>query len=229
MDLRKLVQSQDAITAGPRCMDQPIALAAAAHSGLGCRGRQPINSQKCCGNSMIRDIAMAVGNSMSFDAVMFTRTPHWPTSASQLRIYASISICRGELHLHLGGTPFSISWDSSVAFRATQDRQVPLCNKRYIYIYPRGGGIPSSYDSAGKPLAGTPFPNQGIVPTAVKRHRFARKGRAPTLGSPDGALCGVMSVWGPGEGGEYRAPPICETPKHWWQVQAKWPGGGGQP
>ena len=163
---------------------------------------------------------------MSFDAVMFTRTPHWPTNASQLRIYASISICRGELHLHLGGTPFSISWDSSVAFRATQDRKVPLCYKRYIFTLGEAGSH-LHMTARGSRQPGTPFPNRGIVPIAVKRRRIARMGRAPTLGSPDGALCGVMSGWGPGEGGEYRAPPTCKTPEAMVAGWAKWPGGVG--
>ena len=139
---------------------------------------------------------------------MFTRTP----------LYFSYPyVCRGIAPVS-GGTPFP--WDRSVGYRATQGREgAPLQNM--IFSLGKAGPI---LNSAGKPPAGTPFPHQGIVP--VKRHRLARRGRAPTLGSPDGASCGVMPVWGPEEGGEYLAPPICEHQKDsWWRTGQSGQGG----
>ena len=127
------------------------------------------------------------------------------------------------------GTPFSFPWDSSVTL--SERHRIAKVDRPSAHILPSAhitlgeAGSHPHMTARGSRQPGTPFPNQGIVPRAVKRRRIARMGRAPTLGSPDGALCGVMSGWGPGDGGEYRAPPTCKTPEAMVAGWAKWPGG----
>ena len=78
----------------------------------------------------------------------------------------------------------------------------PLGRRDHTFIWQRG-------KTNRNPI----FHFMGAFRFVATRRRIAKVDRAPNLGSLDGALCGVMSGWGPGEGGEDRAPPACITPE----------------